>query len=303
MAAAQRSARIVRRAVRRHFVRPAARTWKLRYAPHLAYPNLQHPLFVESAGSADPVDQIKFFADLGFAGIEDNYLNLRPVAEQARIGRALERHGMEMGCFVNMVEPRNPPLWGARDRATRARLLRELRRTIDTARRVGGRFLTTSAGRDPRVPLALELAGMAENLRELVPVAEKAGVIICLESTSETRVPGRLLHHVLDAYGVVKAVDSPAVRLVFDVFHVQVMDGDVLNNLARTWDGIATLQIGDNPGRAEPGTGELNYPNILRFIHKRGYRGLVGLEHLLSRPGLAGERQALELLRGIDDAI
>ncbi|MSP89309.1 MAG: hypothetical protein EXQ92_10960 [Alphaproteobacteria bacterium] len=283
--------------------RIAAPAWKLRYAPHLAYPSLDHPMYAASVGSADPIDQIRFFADLGFAGIEDNQLNLRSVADQRRIGRELVRRELEMGCFVNMTEPRNPPLWGSRDRDTRARLLRELRISIETAKRVGGRHLTTSSGRDLRVPLALDLAGMVDNLRELAPIAEQAGVIICLESTSETRVPGRLLHRILDAYGVVKAVNSPAVRLVFDIFHVQVMDGDVINNLARTWDAIAAIQVSDNPGRTEPGTGELNYPNILRFIKQRGYRGLIGLEHVMARPGRSGERQALALLRGIDDAI
>lgn len=62
---------------------------------------------------------------------------------------------------------------------------------------------------------------------------------------------------------MVEAVGSPAVRLVFDAFHVQVMESDVINNLDRVWDAVGIVQIADNPGRVEPGTDEMNYANIL----------------------------------------
>jgi len=112
-----------------------------------------------------------------------------------------------------------------------------------------------------------------------------------------------LVHHVLDAYAVVKAVDSPAVRLTFDIYHVQAMDGDVIRNLERCWDMIGVVQVADNPGRIELGTGELNWPNILRILRGRGYAGLVELEHDVSQPGAEGERGMLRQLREIDAAI
>ena len=78
--------------------------WKLRYAPHIGLTSPDTPLFRHTAASADPVEQIRFVAGQGFAGIEDNFLKLRPTAEQGRIGVALAQAGLEMGCFVNNVE-------------------------------------------------------------------------------------------------------------------------------------------------------------------------------------------------------
>jgi hydroxypyruvate isomerase len=194
-------------------------------------------------------------------------------------------------------------LLGSPDPDAVAQLQRELEDSIKAAKRVGGKHLTTIGGRDPRVPLAFQLAAMAENLKRLAPIAEKAGVVIGVEVTNEWGFPGMLVRHALDAYAVVKAVDTPAVRLTFDIFHVQAMDGDVIRSLERCWDAIGTVQVADNPGRLELGTGELNWPNILRALRERGYAGLVELEHEASRPGTEGERDMLRRLREIDTAI
>ena len=168
---------------------------------------------------------------------------------------------------------------------------------------MGGKHLTTISGRDPQVAPALQLAAMAENLKRLAPVAQRAGVVIGIEVTNEWGFPGMLVHRVLDAYAVAKAVDSPAARLTFDIFHVQAMDGDVIRNLERCWDAIGVIQLADNPGRIELGTGKLNWPNILRTLQERGDTGLVELEHETSRPGVEGERDVLRRLRDIDAAI
>lgn len=277
--------------------------WRMRFAPHLGLTSLDTPFFKHTVGSPDPVAHIEHIAALGFAGVEDNFLKLRPVAEQERIGRALARHGLEMGCFVNNVESWNRPLWGSDDPDATAALRAELESSIAAAARVGGRYLTTISGRDPRVPLPIQLTAMTENLKRLAPTAERAGVVLGIEPLAERAFPGMLVHHVLDGYAVVKAVDSPAVRLVFDAFHVQAADGDLIAMIDRTRDAIGIVQIADNPGRVEPGTGEMNYPNILRHLRATGYTGLVELEHAMSGPGRDGEDAALERLRAIDAAI
>lgn len=277
--------------------------WRLRFAPHLGLTSLDTPFFKHTVASTDPVAHIEHIAGLGFAGVEDNFLKLRPVAEQERIGRALARHGLEMGCFVNNVESWNKPLWGSGEPEALAQLRRELESSIAAAGRVNGKYLTTISGRDLRVPLQAQLTAMAENLKRLAPLAEKAGVVLGIEPLNEPGFPGMLVHHVMDGYAVVKAVGSPAVRLVFDAFHIQVMDGDLINNLDRTWDAIGIVQVADNPGRVEPGTGEMNYANILRHLKAKGYVGLVELEHGMSGPGRAGEAAAIDRLRAINAAI
>jgi hydroxypyruvate isomerase len=277
--------------------------WKLRFAPHIGLTSLDTPLFKHSAGSDDPVAQIDHVADLGFAGIEDNLLKLRSPVEQERIGAALARRGLEMGCFVGNADAWNAPLWGGDDDAARQKLRADLDSSIAAAARVGGRYLTTISGRDASTPLWLQHQRMVENLKRMAPVAEKAGVVLGIEPTNEHGFPGMLVHHVADAYAIVRAVNSPAVRLVFDAFHVQVMDGDLINNLDRTFDAIGIVQIADNPGRLEPGTGEINYVSFLRRLRALGYTGLVELEHAVSGEGAAGEDAALAALRAINDAI
>lgn len=283
--------------------RAASDPWKLRFAPHIGLTSLDTPLFKATVGTIDPIAHIELIEALGFAGVEDNCLKLRSPAEQERIGRALADRGLQMGCFVNNIDAWNKPLWNTTEASAQDQQRRDLLASIEAAKRTGGKFLTTISGRDLRMPLGLQLENFAENLKRLAPVAEKAGVVMGIEATNEIGFPGMLVHHVLDAYQVVKAVGSPSVRLVFDAFHVQVMDGDVINNIDRTWDAIGIVQIADNPGRVEPGVGEMNYANILRHLKSKGYGGLVELEHSVSKAGRSGEDQAMAMLRQINAAI
>jgi hydroxypyruvate isomerase len=278
--------------------------WKLRFAPHTGFRDPAQPLFLESAGSPDPVAQIAYIADLGFAGIEDNNLLLRPLETQQRIGEALARHGLEMGCFTFPPEARNL-CWGSEDAATREALERHLRLAIEGARRVDGRLIVVSSARDLRVPLAYELSGMTENLKRLAPIAEKAGVVLCLEHVNAPRIPDRLLQHVADSYAMARAVGSPAVSIVFDFVHVQIMDGDIIANIDRCWERIGVFQLGDvgPAGRCEPGSGEINWVNVLRHVKRRGFTGLLELEHVCEQPGREGEQLALARLREINAAI
>jgi hydroxypyruvate isomerase len=276
--------------------------WKLRFAPHTGFRDPAQPLFLESVGSADPVAQIDYIAELGFAGIEDNNLLLRPVETQTRIGDALTRHGLEMGCFTLTPEAR-AICWGSESADIREALERHVRLAIEGARRVNGRNLVLTPARDPKVPLAYELAGLTENLKRLAPLAEKAGIVLCLEHVNAPRIPDRLLQHITESYSVARAVGSPAVRIVFDFVHTQIMDGNLINHIDQCWDTIAVFQLGDVPVRNEPGTGEINYVNVLRHVKKRGFQGLLELEHVCERPGKEGEQLALARLREINAAL
>jgi hydroxypyruvate isomerase len=276
--------------------------WHLRYAPHLGFPTREEPYFRHSVGSNDPVAQIRYIAELGFAGVADKDLKLRPVEEQTRIGEELARCGLEMGVFVDQPEkPRSP--WGSRDPADIAFLRERLLGSIEVARRVGGRHIGISAIRDPRIPLSFQHAAMVENLRWAVEAAEKARVIICIEALSEARVPGMLLPHIADACLLVTAVASDLVRLVFDTVHVQIQGGDLINNFLRTRHTVQLLQIADNPGRNEPGTGEIHFVNFLRSVEQAGFSGLIELEHFHAKPGREGEQAALAALRAIDSQL
>jgi hydroxypyruvate isomerase len=277
--------------------------WQLRYTGHLGLYGPDLPLFLHSVGSADPIAQIRFLAELGFAGVQDNFLKLRAPELQARMGEEMARLGLAMGTFTNNPLGWNRPLWGSTDAAARYELRRDLDATIEAARRVGGHCATCVTGSDAGAPRERQLAAMVENLKWLSEPAQRAGIVLCVEAVAARWIPGLLVDHLDDALAIVRAVDSPAVRLLFDIGHLQMSDGNVLDHLDQCWDAIGAIQLADAPGRTELGSGELNWPNILRRLRDRGWQGLTELELRPSADSVAGERRVLEQLRTIDAAI
>ncbi len=278
--------------------------WTLRYASHLGYRSSDSPLFRASVGSLDPVKHIDFAAGLGFAGVQYALAVTRPVDEQLKVGAALAKHGMETGCILwSSFDVLRSPLWGSSERHARDQILRELESCIEVACRVNAKHIAVIGAAFEDVSIAQQQARMIENLKWASEKAQKSGVVLCLESISTKSLSNMLVHHISDAQAIVKAVDSPAVKLIFDTSHVQIMDGDVIGNLESCWDDIAIVQLADNPGRLELGSGELNFLNILRVIKRRNYRGLVELEHQWSGEGIAIEQREIRNLRAMDQLL
>jgi hydroxypyruvate isomerase len=100
---------------------------------------------------------------------------------------------------------------------------------------------------------------------------------------------------------IIGGVNHPQVKILFDIYHQQISEGNVINNLRQYWDMIGYVQTGDVPGRKEPYTGELNYQNIFKEVHKLGYKGILGLEHSLFEPTPAGFEKCVERYRMADN--
>jgi len=278
-------------------------TWNLRYAPHLGYRPPYQPLFAASVGSNDPVDHVSFATERQFAGILYAAARMRSALEQERVGNALARHGLDAGCmlYTTFDQLRNPS-WATPSADARRWIAQELAEAISAAKRLGTRRLAVLGGATNQVPIALQHAAFIENLRYAADLAFESDVVLCLETLSRCSAPGMLLEHIDDACAVVRAVDHPSVRLIFDTAHVQSMDGDLLFNLERAWNFIEVVQLADNPGRLEPGSGEINFESILRTLVDREYTGLVELEHGWRDPGLPSEIRGLETLHRLDAA-
>jgi hydroxypyruvate isomerase len=275
--------------------------WQLRYASHLGYRSIEEPLFRHSVGSLDPVAHVEYAATLGFSGVQYALARGRPQAEQEAVGGALARLGLETGCVIyTTFDKLRRPLWSDTGRQARAVLADELALGFETARRIGSRHLAVLCGLDPGQKEEHQRVALVENLRWASERAEKAGMVLLLESVDRNRLPDMLLHHVADAHEVVRAVDSPSVGLIFDTAHIQAMDGDLLANLDATWHSIAIVQLADTPGRLEPGTGTVDFPGVLRLLKRRGFTGLVELEFGWSAPSREGEQAGLERLRQLD---
>jgi hydroxypyruvate isomerase len=273
--------------------------FKLRYASHLGIRGTHEPLFAATVGSLDPVDHIAFAAEQGFAGVEDNFFKTRHPAEQSRMGDAFARFGLELGCLLSSVVP-NADWWIRDDTEACAAVDAEIACSIEAAKRGGGRYIVVAPPRNLRIPVPYQMAALIRHMRRLAPLAERERMILCLEMTSEPRLPGQLLHHIADANTVALAVDSPAVKLLLDVFHVQMMDGNILYNLSQVWDNVAIAQIADVPNRTEIGIGEVNWRTVLHYFVDRKFPGLIEYEIFPSKPGIEGEKAALKALCDLD---
>ena len=264
-------------------------TFKLKYAPHFG-------MFQHSAGK-DPIDQLKFMADVGFTALEDNGLMKRPPEEQQRIGSALSKLGMTMGVFV-IDGGDNWKVSLATGRPEfRETFLKTCRAAVDVARRVNARWMTVVPGYFERgLPLGVQTGHVIDALRAGAEILEPHKLTMVLEPLSDN--PDLFLRTSDQTYAICRAVNSPACKILFDIYHMQRNEGHVIPNIDQVWNEIAYFQIGDVPGRKEPGTGELNFRNIFKHIHDRsrkaGTEFIMGMEHGNAFPGAEGERKLIE---------
>lgn len=272
---------------------PAEKPFHLDYAPH-------DGMFKASAG-ASFLDQIKFAYDAGFRSIEDNGFMDRPVKEQEAIGTLLGKLGMRMGVFVVNFDhwPVKTSLTSG-DKEWREKFLKSCREAVDAAKRCNAKWMTVVPGNFERsLPMDFQTANVIEALRPACAVFEPHGLVMVLEALSDT--PELFLRHSDQTFAICKAVNSPSCKFLFDMYHMQRNEGNIINNLSAAWDEIGYLQIGDNPGRKEPDTGEMNYKNIFKFIYGKGYKGVLGMEHGNSLPGKEGEMKLIRAYRESDD--
>lgn len=270
------------------------RPFKLDYAPHFG-------MFAQHAGP-DLLDQLRFMHDQGFRSLEDNGMKARPVELQERIATEMERLGMRMGVFVATADFGNVT-FATDDPPTREKLLKDIRDSVEVAQRVRARWCTVVPGRfDLGMEWDYQTANVIEHLKRCAEICEPHGLVMVLEPlNSWTDHPGLFLTKIPQAYMICRSVNSPACKILFDIYHQQITEGNIIPNLDRSWDQIAYIQIGDNPGRKEPTTGEINYKNIFQHLYKKGYDGILGMEHGNSQPGEKGERAVIDAYRYSDD--
>jgi hydroxypyruvate isomerase len=271
-------------------------------------------MFKNLAGSS-VIDQIRFASDQGFTAWEDNGMPGRPPAEQEKIGKTLADLNMQLGVFVAYASF-DHPTFAVADDAYREEVLGKIRAGVDVARRTGARWMTVVPGSvdqqsdktaqwnlygGPRLAPGYQTANVIELLKRCAAVLEPHGLVMVLEPLNWFADHGGVFLRYSDqAYAICKAVNSPSCKILFDIYHQQITEGNLIPNLDRCWDEIAYIQCGDNPGRKEPGTGEINYRNVFGHLHQKEYRGVVGMEHGLSGKGVDGERALIAAYRAAD---
>lgn len=273
-------------------------------APRFSLGFAPHEGSFASRGSR--LEQIAYAADQGFTAWEDNEAAGRPVEEQVAMARALQQRGMTMGVFVASMPKwaQSRPVLGANDAADRTAFLADIRASIDVAKRLNAKWMTVVPGfLDRRVPVDIQTGRVIDTMRRAADIVAPHGLVMVMEPLN-TLVdhPGVFLQTVPQGYAVARGVDSPAVKILADLYHEQIQAGHLIRTLDSCWSEIVYLQFGDNPGRKEPGTGEINYANIVRWLRAKRFAGVIGMEHGNSVEGRAGEERLLAAYRAIDAA-
>ena len=256
------------------------RKFKLKYGPHFG-------MFKTQTGD-DPVAQLEFMADQGFTAFEDNGLMARTVDVQEKIGATLAKRGMTMGVFVIDGGDNWKTSLTTGKAEFRDKFLETCRAAVDTAKRVNARWATVVPGYfERKLPIGIQTGNVIDILRAGAKILEPANLTMVLEPLSDN--PDLFLRTSDQAYAICRAVDSPSCKILYDMYHMQRNEGDIVAHIDHAWSEIAYFQVGDNPGRKEPGTGEMNYRNLFAHISGKGYDGVFGMEHGNSKPGKEGE--------------
>ncbi|WP_374294464.1 hydroxypyruvate isomerase family protein [Sphingomonas sp.] len=250
------------------------------------------------------IEQIAFAADQGFTAWEDNEARARPVAEQEAMSKALAQRGMTMGVFVASMPKwsQSRPLLGGNDDAEREAFLADIRSSIEVAKRLNAKWMTVVTGfLDNKLPLDIQTARVIDVMRKAGDIVAPHGIAMVMEPlNTRTNHPGVYMQTIAQGYAVARGANSPGVKILADLYHEQIQSGNLIPTLGTCWSEIGYIQFGDNPGRNEPGTGEINYANIVRWLKNKRYAGVIGMEHGNATKGRAGEERLIAAYRAID---
>lgn len=131
----------------------------------------------------------------------------------------------------------------------------------------------------PGVPEERLHTTLVANLKFAAAKLRKAGIKLLIEPINTRDIPGFYLNHSRQALDIIREAASDNLFLQYDIYHMQIMEGDLAMTIQNNLDLIPHMQLADNPGRHEPGTGEINYPFLFEFVDHIGYHGWIGCEY------------------------
>jgi len=265
----------------------------LNYAPHFG-------MFKNSAPGG-LLDELRFAYEQGFRAWEDNNMSRRSVEDQRAIADLMEKLGMTMG-LVSAKTGTGELHFASNDEEAHETVLQQIRDTVETAKRVNAGYMTLVSGQsDPRWSRELQYANCIDLLRRAAEIVEPHDITMVMEPLNRfTNHPGAFLQTVEEGYLICTGVDHPNCKILYDLYHQQIAGGNLIPLFDHCRDQIGYLQVGDNPGRKEPGTGEINYGKVFAHLRTSGYTGVIGMEHGNSIPGEKGEQALLEAYRIFD---
>lgn len=268
--------------------------FNLNYAPHFG-------MFKYSAGK-DLIGQLNFIADQGFTAFEDNNLKKRNVSDQNKIASTLIKRNIKMGVFVAHSIHWKEPNLASGNKDKRREFLKEIKESVEVAKRVNAKWMTVVPGhKDLRLKDSFQQTNVIDSLKYACDILEPHDMTMVLEPLNFRNHPGLFLTESPQAFEICRSINSKSCKILFDIYHQQIQEGNLIPNIDLCWDEISYFQIGDNPGRNEPTTGEINYKNIFKFIYEKGFKGILGMEHGNSISGKSGEKQLIKSYKNVDN--
>jgi len=206
------------------------------------------------------------------------------------IKKEIKKLGLDCAAILaNLINPLVRPVMD------KGKLSEEVKASIEVAHDLGCQTLIMTTG-NAVADMAREVQhkNIVDNLSAIASLAEEEKVTIVLEPLNAlVDHKGYYLSSSLEGFEIIKEVKCPNIKLLYDVYHQQIMEGNLIQNITSNIDLIGHFHIADVPGRHEPGTGEINYTNVLKCINDLGYEGYIGLEF---KPSMQPHEKALELI-------
>ncbi len=271
----------------------AVEPFKARFAPHLNLLPTAPDGFL---------GQLQFACDLGFRAWEENWLSQQKPKLQEQVAEFCKDKGMELGVTVittgHGVKFYEPTKEGA------DKVFKDMRAGVELAKRTGQTHMTMIPGpRDDSLPRETQIEKSIDMLKRCCDIVEEQGIILALEPLSHGVGGGPpLLRSFEDGHLLAKLVDRKSCKLLADFYHEgQIGNGDkLIANAEKYWDQISYIQYGASPGREEPGTGDLDYVALTKWLRKKKFNGIIGMEHGCSKSGEEGLQALLAAYRRID---
>ena len=270
--------------------------YNLNYAPHLG-------MFKAHAGD-NPIDQLHFMAEQGFKSFEDNDMRKRSIKLQEKMSQTMQQLNIKMGVFVAHNIAWKKPNLASGKKDERDAFLSEIKSSVEVAKRINAKWMTVVPGlKDFQKNIEYQTINVIETLKRACEILEPHGLVMVLEPLSFSNHPGLFLTESPQANSICKAVGSSSCKILFDIYHQQIQEGNLITSIENCWDEIAYFQIGDNPGRNEPYSGEINYKNIFKHIYSNGFKGILGMEHGNSVEGKEGELKVIKAYQMADNFV
>jgi len=238
--------------------------------------------------------QMQKVAEAGYQGFEFGDWRAQ---DSARITRLKQQLGLECVCIVGNIGV-NPKGMGLCDPAERDGFLREIRASAEAALRFDAKRLVVLTGnRIPGRPPEQQRASIVEGLKRAHDIVAPHGITMIMEVINTiapveplnpaTNHHDYYLNRTAEAFQIVREVGSPFLKILFDLYHVQIMEGNLIETLRANIGAIGHFHVGDVPGRHEPGTGEINFRNVFKAIRETGYRDYVAAEYVPAKDAMA----------------